>query len=107
MSEGNEGERAGLAGHAKRTVRAVTQAVRATALSQISRVRVAADRRTAQELKQLDWARTVIDEGARLTKASLEYSVQLGAAWRTLTLDAWRSALGGDAQGGHSAAGKG
>ncbi|MFO0556826.1 MAG: hypothetical protein U0269_02285 [Polyangiales bacterium] len=101
MSEGNERE----SSFAKKVLRGVARAARGTALAQISRIRVASDRRTAQELKQLDWARTVIDEGARLTKASVEYSVQLGAAWRTLTLDAWRAALGGEAQ--DSAAKKG
>jgi Zn finger protein HypA/HybF involved in hydrogenase expression len=93
MNEDNERE----SSFAKKVLRGAARVARGTALSQISRIRVAADRRTAQELKQLDWARAVIDEGARLSKASLEYSVQLGAAWRTLTLDAWRAALGGDA----------
>ncbi len=90
MSEGATRE-----GHwAKRVITGVGATVRRAALAQVSRVRVAADRRTQLELKQLAWARGAIDEGARLTKASIEYSVQLGAAWRTLTLDAWRSALG-------------
>lgn len=94
MTEANEQK-----GHwAKRAILGVGGIVRSAAVAQVSRVRVAADRRTAMELKGLDWARTAIDEGARLTKASLEYNVQLAAAARTLTLDAWRSILGAPAQ---------
>jgi hypothetical protein len=95
MTEGNEHD----TGFAKKILRGVTRAAKGMALSQMARLRVASDRRTEQELRQLDWSRMVIDEGARLTKASIEYLVQLGAAWRTLTLDAWCSALGGEVQG--------
>jgi hypothetical protein len=94
MTEANEQN-----GHwARRAIRSVGDVVRSAAVAQVSRVRVASDRRTAMELKGLEWARTAIDEGARLTKASLEYNVQLAAVARTLTLDAWRSILGAPSQ---------
>lgn len=94
-SESGEGVRPSVKRVVVTAVRGVGEALRGTALAQVRRVRVASDKRTAMEQKGLDWARTAIDEGARLSKATLEYSVQLGAAWRTLSLDAMRAMLGG------------
>lgn len=42
----------------------------------------------AIEQKNIEQARTMIDEGARLMKASLDYSLKVSAEFRKIALDA-------------------
>lgn len=59
----------------------------------------------------LERAVTATDESARLTKATLDYGMELSSVWRTMTLDAAGKLLGatgarGDAKGGAKAVAK-
>jgi len=51
----------------------------------------------ALEAKNVEQARMMIDEGAKLMKATLDQSVKLTAEWRKLALETTRQSVGNKA----------
>jgi hypothetical protein len=59
----------------------------------VARVQAVTDELARIEARNLARARTLVDESARLTHATLTYSAQLSSAWHKLMTDAARHTL--------------
>lgn len=93
MADGEQGN-AGKGGWVGRALTSGVERWQRVAGAQVARISAGQARADGLAARQLAWAKTAIDESATLAKASIDYSVQLGVVWRTLTIDAMKAAVG-------------